>query len=105
MHALHDRRVLGRFAEYAAPVDGWDEQGIAAGIVGRTVPLHAAEQAWAAMHALDGRNGIDILTRSDRHLVELVMGIAVEQPEQTILAADADHLVLLAVDRWSRTAG
>ena len=36
--------------------------------------------------------------RGDRHLVELVMAVAIEQAKQTVLAADADHLVLLAVD-------
>jgi hypothetical protein len=34
------------------------------------VPLHAAEETWAAMHAFDRRQRVDILTRGDRHLVE-----------------------------------
>ena len=50
------------------------------------------------MHALDGRQCIHVLARGDRHLVELVVAVAVEQAEQPILAADANHLVLLAVD-------
>ena len=73
-------------------------RAVAAGIVGRTVPLHAAEQTGAAMHAFDGRERVDVLARGDRHLVELVMAVAVEQAKQPVLAADADHLVLLAVD-------
>ena len=50
------------------------------------------------MHAFDGRKRVDILARGDRHLVELLVALAVEQSEQPVLAADADHLVLLAVD-------
>ena len=55
VHALHDRRVLRRLAENAAPIDRRNEQAVAAGIVSRPVPLHAAEQTRAAMHAFDGR--------------------------------------------------
>src|ERR1700730_8611962 len=98
MHALHDRRVFGRFPEYAAPVDGWDEQGIAIGIIGGPIPFHASEQARAAMNTLDGGASLDILARRDRNLVELVTAVAIEQPQQPILAADANHLVLLAAD-------
>ena len=50
------------------------------------------------MHAFDGRERVDVLARGDRHLVELVVAVAVEQAKQPVLAADADHLVLLAVD-------
>ena len=105
VHALHDRRILGRLAEDAAPIDGGHEQRVAAGIVGRTVPLHAAEQARAAMHAFDRRQRIDVLARGDRHLVELLVAVAVEQAQQPVLAADADDVALLAVDGRRRTAG
>src|SRR5579885_396344 len=50
------------------------------------------------MNTLDGGASVDILARRDRDLVELVMAVAIEQPQQPILAADANHLVLLAVD-------
>ena len=50
------------------------------------------------MHAFDGRQCVDILARGDRNLVELLLALAVEQSEQPILAAHADHLALLAVD-------
>ena len=98
MHALHDRRVLRRLAEGAAPIDRRNEQGVAGRIVGRAVPFHAAEETGAAMHALHRRHCVDILPRGDRNLVELLLALAVEQSEQPILAAHADHLALLAAD-------
>src|SRR6516164_1009243 len=63
----------------------------------RPVPLHAAEKARATTHALDGRRRVDILARCDGHLIELLAAVAVEQAQQAILAADADHLVFLSV--------
>ena len=50
------------------------------------------------MHALHRRQCVDILARGDRNLVELLLALAVEQSEQPILAAHADHLALLAAD-------
>ena len=50
------------------------------------------------MHALHRRKCVDILARGDRNLVELLLALAVEQSEQPILAAHADHLALLAAD-------
>ena len=50
------------------------------------------------MHAFHRRKCVDILARGDRNLVELLLALAVEQSEQPILAAHADHLALLAAD-------
>ena len=50
------------------------------------------------MNALDVGDGVDILPGGYRHFVNLLVAVAVEEPQQPILAADADHLVLFAVD-------
>src|SRR5690242_2726984 len=99
MHALHEWRVLGRLAKGAAPIDRRNEQRVAAGVVGRAVPLHAPEQSWATMHPFHGRERIDVLTSSDGHFVKLLLAASVEQSEQSVLAADRDHIVFFAVDR------
>jgi hypothetical protein len=51
------------------------------------------------VHAFDSRQGIDVLARRDRHLVDLVVAVAVDQPEQSVLAAHRDHCTHFAVDR------
>src|SRR5262245_4785646 len=65
-------------------------------MVSRPVPLHAAEKTWATMHAFHRRRRVDIFARGDWHLIELIVAVAVEQSEQTILAAHCDDGVRLA---------
>src|SRR5262245_16237549 len=98
MHALNDRRVLGRLAKGAAPIDRWNEQRVAAGVVGRAVPLHAAQKTRATMHTFYRRYRIDVLARRDGNLIELLLAASIEQSQQSVLAANRDRVMRLAID-------
>ena len=48
------------------------------------------------VRAFDVGLGIDIAARGDRHFVELLVRVAVEHAQQTVLAADGDEVARLA---------
>src|SRR6267143_1948339 len=88
---------LVELRERPAPVDCGDKQRVALRAVGGTVPLHAAEQARAAVDALHRGWRIDVLARRDRHLVQDFVSVAVEHAQQPVLAAQGHEFARLAI--------